>query len=168
MVPLLPWETWPSEFEVQKNDSLTLITEIMYLKQNFFETDICLLALTTSTSHMQSCFKIDLGLLKLSNVSFLCLKANVFWWLSWNGAYLGIWPGFQDWHCSNLQLVLWKRLTPLGCFNLCHWRFVYIHLYTFISCYLKKIIKIGFLELEKKFLQRFHSFWENDCLSIKV
>ena len=32
-------------------------------------------------------------------------------------------------------------------------------LYTFISCYLKKIIKIGFPELEKKFLQRFRSFF---------
>ena len=29
MVPLLPWEPWPSEFEVQKNDSLALITEIL-------------------------------------------------------------------------------------------------------------------------------------------
>ena len=65
MVPLLPW---PSEFEVQKNDSLALIIEVHYLKQNFFKMDSCLLALTTSTSHMQSCFKIDLGLIKLSNV----------------------------------------------------------------------------------------------------
>ena len=36
MVPLLSWEPWPSEFEVQENDSLALIIEIMYLKQNFF------------------------------------------------------------------------------------------------------------------------------------
>ena len=36
IVPLLPWELWPSEFEVQKNDSLALIIEILYLKQNFF------------------------------------------------------------------------------------------------------------------------------------
>ena len=36
MVPLLPWKPWPSESEVQKNDSLALIIEIMYLKQNFF------------------------------------------------------------------------------------------------------------------------------------
>ena len=36
MVRLLPWERWPSEFEVQKIDSLALIIEIMYLKQNFF------------------------------------------------------------------------------------------------------------------------------------
>ena len=68
MVSLLSWEPWPSEFEVQKNKSLAIIIEILYLKQNFFETDTCLLALTTSTSHMQSCFKIDLGLIKLSNV----------------------------------------------------------------------------------------------------
>ena len=68
MVPLLPWESWPSEFEVQKNDSLALIIEILYLKQNFLETDSCLLALTTSTSYMQTCFKIDVILIKLSNV----------------------------------------------------------------------------------------------------
>ena len=37
MVPLLPWKPWSSEFEVQKNDSLALIIEIMYLKQNFFK-----------------------------------------------------------------------------------------------------------------------------------
>ena len=29
MVPLLPWQPWPFEFEVQKNDSLVLITEIL-------------------------------------------------------------------------------------------------------------------------------------------
>ena len=34
-------------------------------------------------------------------------------------------------------------------------------LYTFISCYLKKIIKIGFPEPEKKFLQRFCSVFVN-------
>ena len=36
MVPLLQWKPLPSAFEVQKNDSLALIIEIMYLKQNFF------------------------------------------------------------------------------------------------------------------------------------
>ena len=66
MVPLLPWELLPSGFEVQEND--TLIIEILYLKQNFFETNRCLLALTTSTSNMQSCSEIDLGFIKLSNV----------------------------------------------------------------------------------------------------
>ena len=65
MVPLLPW---PSEFEVQKNASLTSIIEIQYLKQNFLETDCCWSELTTSTSHMESCFEINLGLLKLCNV----------------------------------------------------------------------------------------------------
>ena len=29
MVPLLRWEQWPSEFEVQKNDSFRLIIEIL-------------------------------------------------------------------------------------------------------------------------------------------
>ena len=37
MVSLLPWESWPSEFEVQNNDSLALISEIRYLKQNFLK-----------------------------------------------------------------------------------------------------------------------------------
>ena len=37
MVYLLPWEPWPSEFEVQKNDSLALIIDILYLKQNFLK-----------------------------------------------------------------------------------------------------------------------------------
>ena len=41
--------------------------------------------------------------------------------------------------------------------NLCHRLFVC--LYTFISCYLKEIIKIGFLELEKNILKRFRSFF---------
>ena len=35
IVPLLPWKPWPSEFEVQKNDSLALIIELMYLEQIF-------------------------------------------------------------------------------------------------------------------------------------
>ena len=68
MVPLLPWKPGLPEFEVQKNDSLALVIEILYLKLNFFETDGCLLALTTSTSHMQSSFKINIDLIKLYNV----------------------------------------------------------------------------------------------------
>ena len=40
--------------------------------------DSFLLALTTSTSHMQSCFEIDLIFIKLSNVYILCLKAGIF------------------------------------------------------------------------------------------
>ena len=57
MVPLLPLEPWHFEFEVQKNDSLALIIEILYLKHNFLETDTCLLALTTSNSHRQVVLK---------------------------------------------------------------------------------------------------------------
>ena len=67
MVPLLPWELLPSEFEFQKNDSLALIVEIRNLKHNFLETDSYLLTLTTSASHMQSCFKINFGFIKLCN-----------------------------------------------------------------------------------------------------
>ena len=52
MAPLLPLEPWPSDFEVEKNDSLAQIIKILYLKQNFFEKGSCLLALITSTSHM--------------------------------------------------------------------------------------------------------------------
>ena len=37
MVPLLSWELWPSEFEAQKDESLALIIEILYLKQIFFK-----------------------------------------------------------------------------------------------------------------------------------
>ena len=61
-----------------------------------------------------------------------------------------------------------QKINPVGCFNLCRWRFC---LYTFISCYLKKIIKIGFPELEKKFLQQFRSFfvkWLFKCWSLAV
>ena len=36
MVLLWQWEPWPSEFEVQKNDSLASIIEILYIKQIFF------------------------------------------------------------------------------------------------------------------------------------
>ena len=63
----------------KKIDSLALIIEILYLKQIFFETDSCSSALTTFTSNMQSCFKIDLGLTKLTNAKLLCFKARVFW-----------------------------------------------------------------------------------------
>ena len=48
--------------------SASLIIEILYLKQIFLETDSSLLAETTSTSHMQTCFKIDVGFIKLCNV----------------------------------------------------------------------------------------------------
>ena len=48
-----------------------------------------------------------------------------------------------------------QKTNPVDCFNLS----LKVCFYTFISCYLKKIIKIGFPELEKKFLQRFRSFF---------
>ena len=37
MVALILWEPWPPESKVQKNDSLALIIEIPYLKQNFLK-----------------------------------------------------------------------------------------------------------------------------------
>ena len=64
--------------------------------------------------------------------------------------------------CSNL--VLCKTLT-LSAASI----FVTGNLFnTFISCHLKKIIKIEFPELEKKFSKDFALFSKNDCLSIKV
>ena len=90
---------------------------------------------------------------------FYVWKQECFWWLSWNGAYLdkdtSIWPGFEDSCCSKLHLVLCKRLTC----RLLQSLSLKVCLYTFISCYLKKIIKMEFAELEKKFLQRFRSFF---------
>ena len=42
MVPLLLLEAWLSEFEVQKSDSLALITEILYFKTAFLKrTVVC-------------------------------------------------------------------------------------------------------------------------------
>ena len=32
MVSLLPWKPWPSEFDIQKNDSLDLIIELISLR----------------------------------------------------------------------------------------------------------------------------------------
>ena len=39
MVALLPWEPWPSEFAVHKNDSLALI--IFYLNIFFYFLVVC-------------------------------------------------------------------------------------------------------------------------------
>ena len=66
-----------SRLEVWFHYGLKIFFSVRY-ELDFFETDSCLLALTTSTSHMQSCFKIDLIFIKLSNISFLFLKARVF------------------------------------------------------------------------------------------
>ena len=47
--------------------------------------------------------------------NFYVWKQESFWWLSWNGAYLGkdksIWTSFEDLYCSKLQMVQYKRLT---------------------------------------------------------
>ena len=124
MVPLLPWEPWPPEFEVQKNDSLALIIEILYLRQYFFETDSCLLALTTSTSHMQSCPEIDRGLIKLFNVEFLCLKVRVSlmtimkWRISRQG-YKHL-SRFSRFALSKPAASTMQKINPVCCFSLCH------------------------------------------------
>ena len=49
-----------------------------------------------------------------------------------------------------------QKINPVDCFNLLSLK---VCLLTFIACSLKKIIKIGFPELEKKFLLRFRSFF---------
>ena len=86
-------------------------------------------------------------------------KQESFCWLSWNGAYLGkdtsIWPGFQDFYCLNPQLVLRKRLT-LSTASIFVTEVLFIYTYFLLS---EENIKIGFPELEKKFLQRFRSFF---------
>ena len=93
-------------------------------------------------------------------------KQDSFWWLSWNGADLGEdisnWPVIQDSYSSNLQIVLCERLT-LSAASILATEGLFIHMfihifYIHISCYVKKIMKIGFTEMEKKFLKRFPSF----------
>ena len=54
--------------------------------------------------------------------------------------------GFEDLYCSNLQLVLCKRLILSAAS-------IFVIEGLFIYIYFKKIMKIGFPELEKKFLQ---------------
>ena len=54
--------------------------------------------------------------------------------------------GFPDSYRSNLQLALCKRIPC----RLLQSMSVKVCLSTIISCYLRKIIKIGFPELEKK------------------
>ena len=63
-------------------------------------------------------------------------------------------PGFQDSYCLNLQRAISKILTLSAAS-------IFVTeglLYTFISCHLKKIIEIGFPELEKKFSNDFAPF----------
>ena len=58
MVPLLPWELWPSEFEVQKNDSLALRTFIVdrSWRQIFFKLfELTILVVTILISRKKIC-----------------------------------------------------------------------------------------------------------------
>ena len=89
--------------------------------------------------------------------NFCVWKQEFFWWLSWNGAYLSkdasIWPGFQDSHCSNLQVVLCKRLAlSTALFFVTEGLFIYIYFLSFEENHQNQISRAG----------------ENDCFSIKV
>ena len=62
-----------------------------------------------------------------------------------------------------------QKINLVVCFNF----FIEgLFIYTFLSCYLKKIIKVGFPELEKKVLQRFCSFFPKKdlliCIKVKA
>ena len=104
---------------------------------------------------MQSCFEIDLGLIKLSNISFLCLNARVClvtimkWCISGEGyKHLIRFSRFL------LQLVLCKRLTlSAASIFVTEGLFIYIYFLLF-----EKIIKVGFPELEKNFSNDFALF----------
>ena len=61
-----------------------------------------------------------------------------------------------------------QKINPVDCFNLCHWRFVYIHLFLIIW---RKSSKSDFQSWRKKFLQGFLSFfvkWLLKYLSLAV
>ena len=141
MVSLLPWEPWPSEFEVQKNDSLALI-------RIFFETNSCLLALTTSPSHVQSCFKIVLGLIKVSCLISMSDSKILF------GDYHEMAPisartqAFDQVFKVRTAASTMQKINPVDYFNLCHWRFVYIQLFPVIW---RKSLKSDYQSWRKKF-----------------
>ena len=88
--------------------------------------------------------------------NFYVWKQQSFWWLSWNGVYLGKdisnWPGFQDSYCLNLQRALSKRLTLS---TVCYWRLVYIHLFPVIW---RKSSKSDFQSWKKDFSNDFALF----------
>ena len=58
---------------------------------------------------------------------------------------------FSKFALSKAAASTTQNIDPVDYFNLCH-------LYTSIFCYLRKIIKIGFPELEKKFSHDFALF----------
>ena len=96
-------------------------------------------------------------------------KQESFWWLSWNGAYLGkdtsIWPVFQDSYCSNLQLVLFKRLTLSSASVLvAEGLFIYIYFLLFEENHQNWIFRAG----EKKSPKISLFFRKMITLSIKV
>ena len=62
---------------------------------------------------------------------------------------------FRNSYCSNLQLVLCKRIDPVGCFSLCHWRFIYI-------------LYIYFLLLEESHQNRISRAGEINSLTISI
>ena len=98
---------------------------------------------------------------------FYVWKQESFWWLPWNGAYLGKdtsnWPGFQASYCLNLQLVLCKRLTlsPALIF-VTEGLFIYIYFLLFEENHQNRISRAG-----EKFLQRFLSFSVKWLLKLK-
>ena len=75
-------------------------------------------------------------------------KQESFWWLSWNGEYLSkdtsIWPDFHDSHCSNLQLVLYKRLTLWAAsIFVAEGLFIYIYFLLFEENHQNRISRAG-------------------------
>ena len=94
---------------------------------------------------MQSCFKIDLGLIQLSNVKILCLKARVFlvtivkWGVSGQG-YKHC-PGFQHSYCLKPAATTMQKINPVGCFNL--GLFIYIYFLSFEGNHRNRISRAG-------------------------
>ena len=79
---------------------------------------------------------------------FYVWKQEPFWWLSWNGAYLGKdfsnWPGFQDSYCSNLQIVPYKRLTlSAASIFVTEGLFIYIYFLLFEENHQNRISRAG-------------------------
>ena len=71
-----------------------------------------------------------------------------FWWLSWNGGYLGkdrsIIPGFHDLHCWNLQIVLSIILTlSAASIFVAEGLFIYIYFLLFEENHQNRISRAG-------------------------
>ena len=82
-----------------------------------------------------------------------CLKAGIFL------------VTVMKWRISGQR---YKHLTRFSRFALFESAASTLKVCSYASCYLKKIIKIGFPELEKNLSNDFALFLSNDCLSIKV